>query len=721
MKLRSVTLFVLAAWSVWGCSNTVNMFEQKLLPSQENVSGPAYTISRVSVDESGAGSNGAGTAQIIFDGARLPTPLTEICKIGPASGAPCVCEFNWVTWNTSENPPVSVARSDFTQIFEVQRGSVRCSMPQAFAEEDPSASSVEVSVKPATGNPNQFFVARFNLSASEEAAASGDFQDFEGRSFANIFRYACYEQVKKVLKLGNRSSQATSQDGSQTRDVRFSSAFCTQGGGNSCAGMPQASNSAQSYYYNLFVRSTDRGSVNRENLRFKCPLVQETLESIVNPGSQTSDFWPMDSSFALALTASSDFPVGVEAYSKLGSAGDPNSQNSSCFGTSSSPSDDSSLVRSCLGFAAKPRMDGSCPAIRGADGTNIPTYRLRRYVAMYPPHFDNGGKMLSQGYSLDTVYVIDRPVNESAENPSGAFTMKGPKPCPFAYYDRSNVIGNGRSYYSTNDRRWNGCNVDGIQFPNFDREYGSQSSCAATMALPGPNFDSFGLVTIHSTFQNPNPENPIDSTDPNSQPCMNYNADTGQWERGFNKVHVRPVSSWSAHYEEDTSFQACSPLSNPLIDPPLHIVHKSEGHQAYCAEVYPTKNPYVTATAKKESFYTSHLKNNSLPSSVTCTRTLTENTPGTSHDPERCDRTVRTPSIDWYEFPLLAPEADVERALRNDPEFECRVTFDAGGTKAGKQSPSGGCCGSSVTMNPSIEGQDTAHLEPVAACATPTH
>jgi hypothetical protein len=292
------------------------------------------------------------------------------------------------------------------------------------------------------------------------------------------------------------------------------------------------------------------------------------------------------------------------------------------------------------------------------------TYRLRRYLVSYPQGYDSTGDTLDQDPPIDVVYVLDRPVQNTANtDPSRPYTMLGPKPCNFAYYDDAKVVnGVTNGYYSTNHSGWDGKNVDGLHFPNED----TATSCAAPMPVLNHNKTAMSLATSH-----------------------NLNAASTPNGGTFQTVYIRPGKAWAPHYEEDTSFQACAPLASPFRDPPLHFYKKTASDVRWCAEVYPTKNPSYTST--------SHTGGH--------------------------DWVVGNNG----KYPLLAPDVDsilgggqhggVNWMLQNDSSFGCTMSYDAGQGKTGVASPSGGCC--STVGIPS----SSAHFEPSssAICGTPSY
>jgi hypothetical protein len=695
----------------------------------------------------------------------------------------------------------------------VQTSSAQCALPKVWTTEIPDGTAVRIKIAPDLGNGSNFSMNPYRYVKSPSAAASA-FQDMNGTLFDNVLRYSCYETRKRGMTIRSKREIITaSTSGAQTLMVHAGK-FCVTKADGSSTGDSQTCDpaatqvSAQSYYYNLYIPDSRRGEINSSNEGYLCPKVTEALRS--PRGTTTSpDYWPLDSQFALSITRTGEFKIGVESRSLLGT-GDTSSVSTACA-TSSTPNANangaaaqpqtSGIVKKCLGYAMKPATNGTCAPIQLADGSIRPTYRLRRYVAIYPPFFDSDGKLLQEPQRTDVIYVLDRPVFKNGVDPRQPYTMRGPKPCPFAYFDHMGVtadrvdpdyvdaanpsdIRRRPGYVSTNNTAWNGVNVDGIQFPNIDvRTLNSGgvvvNSCAA--AIPKLNWDSlyFSIVTPHSS------QNPI-----------------------YPEIHVRPGKAWAPHYEEDTAFEACAPQASPFWDPPLHFARdNSSGNISWCSEAYPSQNPDIHNLDRGKNAankalpglvlnYTSHVVKNS--SSNVCSASVidmskvtpspfnypqpgaasgTACTPTTAADGDlilgvayhpngmtvdrtvsfdgatcsnggqigsfaatscyycanqTCDRTVSNSiphiAVELSRYPLLARATQVESAISSDSTYGCTITYDAGGGKTGKNTPTNGCCGSTVKMDTGTQVNTTArswnmeaHLEPDVPCQMPTY
>lgn len=511
----------------------------------------------------------------------------------------------------------------------LQSGMVTCNPPSRYNTEISNGTVINITVVATGSNPTMgtFNVQTKNFTKTGSAQA-GSFQDSQGRAFENVLRYTCYDQAKRGLDVVTQKTSPIQHPtvAGDSVELLLATDFCGSsasgggGGGTGCDLLPSTDFSAQAHYYNLYIRDSARGSITGNNEAFTCSRVKEALGNDGTIGTQ-GKFWPLDQSFALALSASPDFPIGVAARTRISNTLAPDNSSTTCAAPENgaggagagggADAGNNSIISRCLGFAAKPATDGTCPTLRDSSGRLINTYRLRRLIAIYPPLHDATGRLIST-QKTDEILVLDRPVSSTTADPSKPFTMRGPKPCPFAYFDHRGVTtsstpdadyaptferpGGKPGYVSTGNPLWNGTNVDGTQYPNQDI---AGASCSA--AFPVLNFsgDTFGMATIH-------PNNPV-----------------------FPRKYIRPIQAWFPHYEEDISFQACAPQSKPVIDPPLHFSKDtSTGNVGWCAEVYPSQNPYVSKLDARRSDgtyigrvknFTSHVVKNST--SPTCTAT----------------------------------------------------------------------------------------------------
>ncbi|MBI3556710.1 MAG: hypothetical protein HY074_10645 [Deltaproteobacteria bacterium] len=230
--------------------------------------------------------------------------------------------------------------------------------------------------------------------------STGDFRDAEGHSFRNIFHYSCFDIQSKNLTIAHDFKVfGTNQATNQPISAFVANGFVL-GGGNAPVAF-----SAQSYYYDFYIRSNEKGSINGGNAGFTCPQVNVNG----NPS-----FFPLDSSFALALQVSPDFPITIAGRTVIDVAANaPNGP--------------------VIGFAAKPNADGSCPSFPDASGKLQRTFRLRQYSALYPLRYEANGDIKDQSQQLNTVYILDRPVDKLGQDPLKPITRIGPKPCPFSF------------------------------------------------------------------------------------------------------------------------------------------------------------------------------------------------------------------------------------------------------------------------------------------------
>ncbi|HLE01090.1 MAG TPA: hypothetical protein VJB59_12555 [Bdellovibrionota bacterium] len=709
--------------------------------------GDSYQISRVTIPN--AQNQSTPPVVTVFFKSSQTEMISNVCSLTTESSLtpkPCLCQFSWSEVNQTTGSSIVIPRTVTTNVLEVQPSLVTCNAPQAYNQEVPNGTQIRVSIIAGPSNPNQFSMTAYNFTKTNVGLV-GSFQDNQGRYFDNIVRYSCYEQFKRGMAVRNKMMRATKTNASDTAIYPSATQFCVQKIGTTsmpdgCENMPAPENSAQAYYYNFYIRDSERGDINLSNARYICPQVKEPILS--NTG--TGHTWPLDKSFALSLGPTADFPIGVEAYTKV-SDGTATSNGTKCFSNDLIPFDSASRTSSCLGFAARPNKDGTCPFFKDAAGMIRFTYRLRRYIAIYPPVFDTNGSPINQAPASDTIYVLDRPVAAGTADPLKPYTMLGPKPCPFAFFDAKAVLkqsdpaypgGYKPVYASTNDSRWNGKNVDGIQFPNSDAATDGVASCSAAIPLFTTDYEK-SIVTIGTV----NVRNPV-----------------------LPELHIRPIKPWVPYYVEDTEFLACAPQASPqVVDPPLHFAKDSEGNVAWCAEVYPTQNdniPQLDSLDNTKRLYigkvkpfTSHVVKHSA--SEACTATTALNSISASNYPavtgagcpvppagsaptafarhpadlvidqmagqnicadKTCDRTAIN-TVMWGRFPLLAPPDKVEEAIASNPIYNCTLTYDNNSGKTGKRTPSKGCCGTNVAVTSDTATPTTAHLEPSAPCLRP--
>ena len=566
-------------------------------------------------------SGNSPTFSLFFDNTRsspVGKKITDYCAVTGGSAKTCACEFKWQEVNTTSGSNVPITRSVQSSLATIQSGLVTCAAPAKFSTEIENGTVISITVVGTGSNPE---IGNFSVQTKQftktGSAASGSFQDSQGRSFENVLRYSCHDRFSRGLHVVSKKTTPVQHPTVAGDAVEFliGTQFCglqagSTNAGTGCDHLPTTDFSAQAHYYNLYVRESQRGSIVSENDAFTCPRVKESLGNDGTIGTQ-GQFWPLDQSFALALSKSTDFSIGVATRVRLSNSASSDNSSLDCTGTQVGAGDggNNSILTRCLGFASKPTSDGTCPTLRDSAGRLINTFRLRRLIAIYPPLYDATGRLIT-AQQTDQIYVLDRPVSSTTADPSKPFTMRGPKPCPFAYFDHNGVTseadaeypsdftrqGGKPGYVATGNSAWNGTNVDGTQFPNQDI---AAESCAASFPVLNNSGDVFGMATIHAN----NPALP--------------------------RKYVRPIQAWFPHYEEDLAFQACAPQAQPVIDPPLHFSKDTtNGNVGWCAESYPTQNPYVSKLDIKNSSgvypakvknFTSHVSKNST--SNTCTAT----------------------------------------------------------------------------------------------------
>ncbi len=720
-------------------------------PSSSSTSRAQIFLSTVSTTSSGAqaGATPSTTFNLFLDSVKSASKISAHCNQIAANSAtpgtvakPCSCQFSWTDTNPNNLNLTATPRSVLTSVASVSDYQVSCPAPDVYSVEIANGTQIKVSIVPSITNPNSsyFAVNPYNY-IKNNSSTGANFQDRNGNFYTNILRYSCFQSLQKGMVISSKPQTNQNPTSSALGTYLYSTQFCVSksGGGSPPQGCPNSTPdySSQSNYFNLYIRSSEAGAIQQYNSQFTCPTVKEPLSGSTSNGAQ-GNYWPLDSTFALSLGPTTTFAVGVVAQSKLDDG--QGEQSSTCYPTATATGTAGGInasvnntaakgmISTCLGFAALPNPDGTCPSFNNLSNQVVPTYRLRRFVALYPRYFDSAGwpfQGLNQG--IDTVYILDRPIKNSKA------TYAGPKPCPFAYFDRMNVtLSSGRNfpnregYIATNDPAWNGKNIDGIEFPNVDGpDRWNNPSCSATLPILVSN-DGVPVFTFQTINKN--------NTAPNSR----------------SHAYIRPVQAFTPYYLEDTQFRACAPQASPLRDAPLHFARDPVTNQmAWCAEAYPTQNdnlasldpPFVypgtpSTPLGNVSPFTSHIIKNSAGSCSATSINLPKNYVGNrvanhpssyswdgGYASQTCDRTVLntnspgglTAISPQARFPLLARALDVETAL-TDPSstqpYQCLITYDPTG---GRTYPSGGCCATGV-----ITGTP-AHLEPTQSCGTPDY
>ena len=458
-KAATLALAVLTFLLLEGCTNarrkSPSVSSSRVLVTSPLVEG-VFTITTLNVP------SGSSQIQVNFSSASGQPSLLNFCSGdseqieggSPGETRACACSFSWSEMNTNNGSAVAYTRTTYSDVIgPVQAYRGVCTLPLAWTSgEIAEGTRVMVKIVPGVGNP-----VGMTMSAKEIRKGSEldqfDFTDSEGRGFVNVHRYSCLQKPTSVGLIRSKvptnaiasiePNRYNAVDPIWQQAERFTlraasaSDFCIGGrdpNGTACPlGASSRDVGAQSFYFSMYLPSTNLGRISYENIPngVYCPQVRETLRT-----PSVASAWPLDTHFALAKSKSSEFSVPIETRAVLRTA-DPNTAPTSCVGTASGGS--SVISNQCLGWAAKPNSDGTCNAFRDQSGTLRQTYRLRRYIARMPDRFKETGKV-DRRVNFDETYVLDRPIDGSPD-PLRPYTMAGPKPCPFAYYDHSGVTG----------------------------------------------------------------------------------------------------------------------------------------------------------------------------------------------------------------------------------------------------------------------------------------
>ena len=367
---------------------------------------------------------------LIFNANNANAKLNDFCSLqsGGANNDPtksCKCRYRWSENNVSNSKVFErTIETDPTQILSFQ---VQCPAPPVYNSEITDNTIIKINFVPDTAKSNTSgFSTNEYLFKKTAITATGDFRDAEGRAFRNIYHYVCFDKFQKALSINHKIVPGpTNTVTNITPQLPLANDFTLGGGVGSTF-------SAQSYYYDFYVRSNEIGSINAGNASFTCPQV--------NIGGAPS-FYPLDTSFALALQRTETHSVSVSSANiVVPVTGDPNGASGAI-----------------LGFAAKPNADGVCPAFADSTGRVRLTYRLRRFKAIYPIRFGADGDIADRSQPVNTIYLVDRPVSKQGQDPFKPLTRLGPKPCPFSF--KTAQFGQKCS----TDAALDGWNIDGTQ------------------------------------------------------------------------------------------------------------------------------------------------------------------------------------------------------------------------------------------------------------------
>ncbi|MBS1960247.1 MAG: hypothetical protein JST80_12290 [Bdellovibrionales bacterium] len=557
------------------------------------------------------------------------TPLTSYCGASGSADKPCKCELSWTEVNTVGGNNTSVSRSKRLDIATVQSGLVKCQMTQSFWNEVATGTTVRMNIVQVAPNVSGLSVQSIGYKKGTVTTANGDFLDDTLTPFRNIHRYSCYSKRQSTFEIQNQFVQNSVDDGSGTGATITTTAliankFCTGVNGGTTAGQCatlRSGTSAQSYYRNLYIRSDKLGEINSTNTYYDCPKVVESIRYSAGnsiPSAEKGKYWPLDSTFALATTYSSEWSVGVRAGTILYKAGDANSVSDGCTNEDTTKRlNERGIIIKCLGYAKPPLPAGTCGTLTDNNGRVRPMVRLRRFRAIYPTTYQANGAVEAGNTEADEVYVADRLVVDPAGVPTGA-QIFGPKPCNFAWFDHEGVVHRdgtrpgadifdfqsnmqasnadglaagkywarpayvSTTKYCKQDLLGNcvsSVNPDGLALPRFDRD-GTPGgftgpSCSAAIPMVEETLGAPSNVKLVTTHQSR-----IDSIA------------IGTRSLSLNEVHIKPVDPWSPNYVEDLSFRACVPVADPYLEPPMHFYNQDANTMGWCTMSYPTQNPY---------------------------------------------------------------------------------------------------------------------------------
>lgn len=504
--------------------------------------GPHFLIVSGTIDTSTAASSGTANTDpsitLYFNASNPSTVLTTYCQKQAASGSTsgsgsdttraCSCNYTWAETNSATS--ASITRTVQTAPTAISSFQLACPLPSVYTNEIPNGTIIQITVVPNATNTSGFTTNTFNLTKNPITNINiGDFLDSQGRPYRNIVHYSCYDKYAKNTTITH--AQGTPITGSNSQ-------FPIANQFNTGASSPN-SFSAQSYYYDFYVQSNTVGQINESNTNFTCPQVQKS-------NSTSPNFYPLDSTFALAISSSNDFPVPLTANMTLNLAANSNP-----------------TTNGVIGYAAKPNSSGICPSFIDSGGTVRRTFRLRQYLVLYPLRYNADGTIADKSQPANSVLILDRPVNKTGQDPLTPLTRLGPKPCPFALKVNQSLSANGITntylYACTYETHFGEIlanaifNVDGTRIQN-------NVTCPIYPPIP------FRLYPKY--------------VEPTSGDFV-----------------IRPFKSFVPHYMENTSFQACAFQSATPVDPEIVVTGSSPAY--YCTKNYPYFQEPLESDAKR--------------------------------------------------------------------------------------------------------------------------
>ena len=299
----------------------------------------------------------------------LPTNL--ISSLCPTSPSPfCECVFEWTERNTTElqsdsttSDPKSVdfARMAVMPVITSQQALAVCEMPPPYSGEIGAGQEIRVHLRPVPENRTPFTTNTITVKKPGPGAdtATASFVDNEGNRLNNIWRYTCHERIRRGASLESETYEVTSRppnnlnfEYSEQVKISLASRFKVE----KFKDTTRPVLATQLNYFSLYVPHNNL-ILNRQNDAYSCPQVESA--GLIRSNSQ-KQYFPFDTSFALASQSSKTFNVPVEARSRLSLSTDPQSnQNFSCTPaatgtTEQDPLGNNGLVVACLGWAASP-------------------------------------------------------------------------------------------------------------------------------------------------------------------------------------------------------------------------------------------------------------------------------------------------------------------------------------------------------------------------------
>jgi hypothetical protein len=576
---------------------------------------------------SSAGANGAAAVNVCQCKLSWYEAQVPILQNYGAVSSPTISTSNYTISRSLILPVANTNDSslscDTSQIQVYQAAAAagnNAANPNAVYNTDvPSGSTITVSIITSNGTSVSSNTTCYNkvlpTGITAQGASSGT--DLYGNSYTQILSSAAVLNFNHYLLTNAVDSlntqPAANAQGAAATPVNYYLYFSTQ------FAFGTSFQSAMYFMFNLYYLDALDNLVGVTNPYIPTPAAAgsstgTTISFNLMSGSSITDESPP---FALFASANSQFTIPVCAFQ--GASANPQIP-AACTPAGQSPNwvtSNGDLSANLLGYAAPTLSTGACPQVslipESQKAQSQQTYRLRRFIALFPPTYSATGLITAQQY-YNMIYIPDIPVTNG--------TILGPKPCPAVLtspggnaggaagqsplttatastsspwypwqvfpnpYFTSAILDSSYPAYLPNPYNTT-LNIDGLTFPYEDV---TAKSCSASFIAPTLTAatSSASAPTINNMFfylaLQPAGQASQTSTITNTNPYLS----------------IRPTQPFWLHYEEDVSFQACTillPATSTVPQPTFTVASPASSSASsgfYC-------NQFTATTSGKPS------------------------------------------------------------------------------------------------------------------------